>query len=138
MFQGSGNCTGNGNAYGNAVSPNGGETKTISNLPSASKIIIKTRAHYQTQGWLALNNIYNAKDLPTRFVWIRKGDNPASYSGFWTQPSLKNLLQNKGYLNAQGEVNITDCELLLATEMGVDPGDATADFQDAVLKLTFQ
>lgn len=133
MFTGNGNCNGNGNAYGNAVAVNGGDTRTVSNIAANSKIVIKTRSKYQQGNWLSVNDIFNSKDDKTRFVFLKDGDNPTSAPGYWTQPTLKNLLQSRGYLNAQGKVAIGTCKLILATEMG-----SNNDYNDSTLMLTFQ
>ena len=137
LFGGAGNCNGNGNAYGNAVKVNGTDTKVVNNIAASSKISVMIRGKYTQNGWLAFSEVYNSKNHPTRVLYLKNGDNPTANTGFGNQQSLKNLLQAKGLLNAQGKVALGTCEVLAVSEIGVAPGSSTADFQDSVMKISF-
>lgn len=137
LFGGNGNCSGNGNAYGNAVAVNGTDTKTVNNVPTNSNIAVLVRGKYSVSGWLAFSEAYDSKNHPTRILLLKNGDNPTGNSGFGNQQSLRTLLQARGLLDAQGKVSIGSCELLEVGEIGVSPGSATADYQDSVMRITF-
>lgn len=137
LFGGNGNCNGNGNAYGNAVKVNGTDNKTVTNIASNSKMAIRVRGRYQQNGWLAFHETFDSKNNPTRVRFFKNGDTPIANPGYGNQTSLKNLLQAKGLLNAQGKVSIGACELIEAAEIGAEPNSSTADFQDSVMKITF-
>lgn len=136
LFGGSGNCNGNGNAYGNAVAVNGTDTKTVNNVNAGSKIAVLVQGKYQQNGWLAFNEAFNSKDDPTRIVYLKNGDNPIANPGYGNQTSLKSLLQTKGYISG-GKVSLGACELLEVAEIGTTPNSSTADFQDSVMKISF-
>lgn len=132
LFSGNGSCSGNGNAYGNALEVNGGDTKTLS-LSTGDQLVVKARSHFQVLGWLAINNFHNTKDHPSRMIFMRNGDNPSNAPGAWSQTSLTSLLQSRGYLTS-GVLNMDSCKLVLASEFDTEPGD----HNDFVMELYFQ
>lgn len=135
LFAGNGNCEGNGNAYGNAVQPNGTDTKTVS-LANADTLVVRVNGQYKQQGWLAFNGTFDSNDKTGQIIYLKNGDHLADYPGFGNQASLKSYLASKGYANSSGTITISSCQLLAVTELGT-LGGASADFQDDVLMMQF-
>lgn len=135
LFGGTGNCSGNGNAYGNAVAPNGTDTKTVS-VSSGDKLVTKVNGRYSKNGWLAFSETFTSTDKTGHVVFLRNGDTLADYPSFGKQTTLKGYLTNQGMLNAQGNIVLTGCQILSITELST-LGTQSADFQDDVLLMTF-
>lgn len=135
LYGGSGNCKGTGNAYGNAVKPNGTDTATVS-IASGKKVALKIAGRYKHNGWLAFDESYTSVDQSGHVLLLQDGANLSDYSAFGNQTPLKNYLQSKGMIDAQGNVDISACEILAITELGT-LGVSAADFQDDVLLMTF-
>ncbi len=135
LYGGNGNCKGNGNAYGNAVQPNGTDTKTI-NLSAGTKLAVQIMGRYKQNGWLAFDERYLTNDHTGHVLVMENGDLLSSYPGFGNQTSLKNYLITKGKANSSGRITIGSCELLLATELS-SLGTSAADFQDDVMMISF-
>lgn len=135
LFGGSGNCTGNGNAYGNAVEPDGTNTATKS-LSSGDRLILKIAGRYKTGGWLAFNETFTSNNSGGHTLFLRNGDILGSFPGFGSQIPLKTYLQGQGLANASGQITMTNCQVLAVTELG-DLNTSASDFQDDVLLMTF-
>lgn len=135
LFGGSGNCTGNGNAYGNAVEPNGTDTKTMT-LASGNQLALKIHGSYQLFGWLSFNETFTSIDQTGHVIFLRNGDVLSNYSNVQNQVPLKQYLTSQGMLNAQGKVVLGQCQILSIGDFN-DLGTSGADFQDDVLLMTF-
>lgn len=136
LYGGNGNCKGNGNAYGNAVKPNGTDVKTLT-LQAGARLAVQIRGRYKQNGWLAFEERYLTNDRTGHILLLKNNDQLASYPGFGSQTSLKNYLVGQGKADASGRITIGQCELLLVTELSTLDTDA-ADFQDDVMLLGFQ
>ncbi len=135
-FGSSSNCTGNGNAYGNAVTPGGTDVKTVS-LTSAHNVALKITGRYKQGGWLAFFESYSTRDGTGHALLLKNGDTISSYPQFGNQTNLKNYLVTQGMANASGQITLGSCQLLSVSELG-DLGVSAADFQDNVALLNFQ
>ncbi len=135
LFGGSGQCSGNGNAYGNAVQPSGTDTRTVS-IGNGSDLLIRVNGRYSTHGWLAFNQTFTSNDQTGHTILLRDGDTLADFSGFGSQTPLSSYLTSHGMLNEQGEIVLTTCQILAVTELGT-LNSSGADFQDDVLVMSF-
>ncbi len=130
MFQ-SGGCNGASvNGWGNAVTPGGGEDNNVS-FSAGNSVVLKVRNYWRQVGFLSIDDTYNSKDHPARFVYLRDGQSIDIAS-----PTLASLLQANGNVDGSGLVNLTDCQMILATEM--ETPYASGDYIDSVIRLTFQ
>jgi type II secretory pathway pseudopilin PulG len=135
LYGGNGNCKGNGNAYGNAVDPNGTDTKTVT-IPSGKQVAIQVNGRYKQNGWLAFDETYLSNDGTGHVHLMQNGSQIANYPGFGSQASLKTYLIGKGKANASGVISLGACELLAVSELGT-LNTSASDFQDDVMLMTF-
>jgi hypothetical protein len=135
LYGGNGNCSGNGNAYGNAVEPNGTNTKTV-NIATNTNVALKILGRYKTHGWLAFNETFTSVDNTGHVLLLADGDDLGNYDSFGNQTSLQNYLSGQGMIDGQGKINIGSCQALLVTELGT-LGTSVADFQDDVMLVSF-
>ncbi len=134
LFGGSGNCSGHGNAYGNAISPSG--ASKVRTLSSGTKFGLKVRGSYSDHGWLSFEEIYTSLDGLGHVIFLRNGDTLANYSVVQNQVPLRTYLSSHGYLNASGQITIGSCEILSIADFN-DLGTSGADFQDDVMLMSF-
>ncbi|TSC59105.1 MAG: peptidase S8/S53 subtilisin kexin sedolisin [Candidatus Peregrinibacteria bacterium Greene0416_19] len=135
LFGGNGTCTGNGVANGNAVKPNGIDTKTES-IAAGSQLVVRINGRYKQQGWLAFDQTYQTNDQSGHIALFRDGDALPAYTTFGGQQSLKQFLTGQAMIDAEGKLNIGPCEVLLVTELGA-LNASSADFQDDVMLVQF-
>ncbi len=130
MFQ-SGNCQGSINGWGNAVTPGGGESRSVS-FSNGDLVAIRVRNYLQQTGYLSIDDNYTSKDHTARFRFLRDGE---SLSFTTSSTALQSLLQAGGYLDGSSLVNLGNCEMILATEM--ETPYANGNYIDSVIKLQF-
>ncbi len=130
MFQ-SGGCNGASvNGWGSPVTPGGGEERSVS-FSAGNSVVLRVRNYWRQIGFLSIDDTYNSKDHPARFQYLRDGQSMGI-----TSPTLTSLLQENGNVDGGGLINLTDCQMILATEM--ETPYASGDYIDSVLRLTFQ
>jgi hypothetical protein len=132
--------TGNGNSYTDLFSGNdidGNETQTVNGIASGLKLTTKIRGYYKNKGWLTFDQSYMNDDNTGHVLTLRNGDTLPNYPAFANQASLQSFLQP--YVNASRQVVIGQYDVLYLVELGTigSPMPSSADFQDAVLLLTF-
>lgn len=130
MFQ-NGNCQGSINGWGNAVTPGGGESRSVS-YSNGNLVVIRVRNYLQQTGYLSIDDNYTSKDQPERFRFLRDGE---SLSFTSNSAALQSVLQASGYLDGSNLVNLGNCEMILATEM--ETPYVNGDYIDSVIKLQF-
>lgn len=135
LFGGSGQCSGNGNAYGNAVQPSGTDTRTVS-ISNGSSLLLRMNGRYSTNGWLAFNQTFMSNDQTGQIILLRDGDTLAGFSGFGSQTALQTYLTSHGMLDGQGKIVLTSCQILAVTELST-LNSSGADFMDDVLVMSF-
>ncbi|MBI1813262.1 choice-of-anchor A family protein [Candidatus Peregrinibacteria bacterium] len=137
LFGGTGNCFGDGIANGNAVKPNGTDTKTLT-IGANSPVIFRSNAHFEQPGWLTYDRSTQSNDQTGRMVFLRNGDIVPSVPGFAGQQSLKAYLQGQAMANSSNTMTVGACELVIATELGSSISGPAADFQDDVMDIKFE
>jgi len=120
---------------GAAINGNGGQTTTVTGLTNGSKLTTRFRAYYKKKGWLTYDETYATDDGSGHIKILRNGDTPPSTSGYGGQGSAKNFLAP--ILNAQGKISIGTYDVVLLAELGQSTTGSSADFQDAVVKISF-
>jgi len=120
---------------GLAINGNGGQTSTVASFSNGTTLNTNFRAYFKQRGWLTYDVTYATNDGTGHVRILRDGDTPPSAAAYGGQTSLKTYLQ--GILDANGKIDIKENEVLLVAEMGSCTNCASADFQDAVVKLTF-
>lgn len=120
---------------GDAINGNGGQTSTVTSFSNGSTLNTNFRAYFKQRGWLTYDQTYATNDGTGHVRIYVDGDTPPSAAAYGGQTSLKTYLQN--ILDAQGKIDIKSNEVLMLAEMGTCTNCASADFQDAVVKLTF-
>jgi len=120
---------------GDEINGNGGQTSTVTSFSNGTTLNTNFRAYFKQRGWLTYDQTYATNDGSGHVRILRDGDTPPSAAAYGGQTSLKTYLQ--GILDANGKINIGEHEVLLLAEMGTCTNCASADFQDAVVKLTF-
>lgn len=120
---------------GTKINGNGGQSTTVTGFSSGSKLYLQLRAYYKKKGWLTYDETYESNDGSGHVRFLTDGATPPSASAYGGQTSLKTYLQS--VLDANGKIDIKQHELLMVAEMGSCTNCASADFQDAVVKLTF-
>lgn len=106
-----------------------GDLQTLANLPSNTSIRLRFNGRYS---WL-FNKTFTSNARDGHTVILRNGDTPPDYAPFANQQSLATFL--RPYISAQGKVTIGPKDLLILEELGTL--DRNADFQDAVVLVTF-
>lgn len=135
LFGGTGNCSGHGSAYGNALEPNGTDTRTVS-YTAGAQLALKFRGFYRVLRWLVFNEVFSSVDGTGHVLYLRNGDTLSDYAVVHNQVPLHQYLTNHGMLNAQGQITIDACEILSVTDFN-NLNTAGADFQDDVMLLQF-
>lgn len=120
---------------GDEINGNGGQTSTVTGFSNGTTLNTNFRAYYRSRGWLTYDQTYATNDGSGHVRILRDGDTPPSAAAYGGQTSLKTYLQS--ILDQNGNINIGEHEVLLLAEMGTCTNCASADFQDAVVKLTF-
>jgi prepilin-type N-terminal cleavage/methylation domain-containing protein len=129
-----------GSSYNDLFSGNdidGGETQTVSNIAANKEIRTRLNGYYRNRGWLTFDRTYYNQDQTGHILTLRDGDLLPSYPAFDNQDDLEAFLQP--YIDEDGRVQIGQYEILYLVEFGDlgNPMPISADFQDAVLLLTF-
>ena len=114
----------------NEADVDGGETQTISNIPNGSQVLLKVNGRYS---WL-FNRTYESNDSDGHIEVLRNGDTPPEYEAFDNQEGLAAFLE--GVLGEDGNISLGEYDAVFLSELG-SLGGSTADFQDAVVKVTF-
>lgn len=107
-----------------------GDSQTLENLPSGTAMQFRVSGRYS---WL-FNKTFQSDAKDGHTYVLQDGDTPPSYPAFGNQQSLQSFLKN--ILDAQGKISIGKKSVVLIVELG--SLDSSADFQDAVLLLTFK
>ena len=116
----------------------GGETATISALPSGTQIALKARGYYKKRGWLTFDRTYTTIDGTTHLRPLRDGDSVPDYPAFDNQSGLADFLDD--IIDAENKIDIGQYDVVILGELGVsnlNQPSAAADFQDVVLLLRF-
>jgi type II secretory pathway pseudopilin PulG len=107
----------------------GGEQQTFENIEGLSNIALRFNGRYS---WL-FNKMYRSDAEDGHVIILRNGDTAPDYAPFDHQESLTSFL--KSVLDNKGKVSIGARDLLILVELGTL--DRNADFQDAVILVTF-
>lgn len=108
----------------------GGEQQIIPNIVSGERVLLRVNGRY---GWL-FNKTFTSNDGTGHIRVLRNGDTPPDVQAFDNQTSLSQFLQ--AILDEEGNISIGAFDVILLSELGSLSG-STADFQDAVLLLSF-
>jgi hypothetical protein len=132
--------TDKGNNYTNLFSGgsiSAGQTQTISGVSNGSQVVTKIKGYFKQRGWLTFSATYYSNDKTGHILSLRNGDSLPNYAAFSGQESLESFL--KPYLTADNKVSIGTYDVILLAELGSigPPVPSTADFQDAVLLVSF-
>ncbi len=120
---------------GDEINGNGGQVSTVTGFSNGATLNTSFRAYFKQRGWLTYDQTYATNDGSGHVRILRDGDTPPSAAAYGGQTSLKTYLQ--GVLDANGKIDIKQNEILMVAEMGSCTNCASADFQDAVVKLAF-
>lgn len=120
---------------GVAINGNGGQVSTVTGLKKGNTLATSFRAYFKKKGWLTYDETYATNDGSGHVRILRDGDTPPNAAAYGGQTSLKAYLQS--VLDEDGSIDIGPHELVLLAEMGSCVNCASADFQDAVVKMTF-
>lgn len=120
---------------GSAINGNGGETSVVTGLKNGTKLTTHFNAYFKRRGWLTYDKTYATDDTSGHIKILRNGDLPPSTSGYGGQGSVKNFLGS--VTGANGRISIGAYDLVILAELGDTLSGASADFQDAVVKLSF-
>lgn len=108
----------------------GGETQVVSNLVSGSKILLRVNGRYS---WL-FRKEYESNDGSGHIEVLKNQDSVPDYPVFGNQQSLTNFLQP---IISDGKISIGQYDAVYLVELG-NLGTSSADFQDAVIKVSFE
>lgn len=120
---------------GSAINGNGGQTTTVTGLQNGTTLVTRFHAYYKKKGWLTYDKTYATNDNSGHIKILRNGDTPPSTSGYGGQGSVKNFLQ--GVLDAQGKISVGAYDVVILAELGDTLSGTSADYQDAVVKVSF-
>ena len=109
----------------------GGETQTIENLPSGSKIVISATGKYS---WM-FNSTYVSNSGDGHFAVLRDGSALPAYPVFDKQDKLESFL--KGIIDKNKRIDIGTYDAVYLVEIGASLNSTSADFQDLVLLVQF-
>ena len=113
----------------NGADVDGGETETVSNIPNGSQVLLRVNGRYS---WL-FNKTYISNNSDGHIEVLRNGDLPPDYEAFDNQNDLASFL---GTILQDGVVGIGEYDAVFLAELG-DLNESSADFQDAVIQVTF-
>jgi hypothetical protein len=135
-------CNGNVNTYspGTAVEYSTAESSAWRNLTGNRYLFLKMMARYKQSGWMQHFEDLRLDINKQNVKMLKNGDAfpTTCYNGC---VHLKNSLVSRGLANATtGLITLPSCEALFIMENGDAPTGVSAgdDFDDAVLRLTFQ
>ncbi|HLD32564.1 MAG TPA: type II secretion system protein, partial [Candidatus Peribacteraceae bacterium] len=114
----------------NEADVDGGEKQTILNIPNGSQVLLKVNGRYS---WL-FNHTYLSNNSDEHIEVLRNGDAPPEYAAFDNQENLAAFLGD--IIGEDGTIDIGTYDAVFLVELG-NLGTAAADFQDAVVKVTF-
>ncbi len=107
----------------------GGEQQAFTNVPGNTAVALKFNGRYS---WL-FNKTYRSDVKDGHVLILRNGDSPPNYPAFGNQQNLEVYLRN--LIGSNGKISIGAKDLLFLVELG--SLDNSADFQDAVVLVTF-
>ena len=108
----------------------GGETQAVLNIPNGSQVLLKVKGRYS---WL-FNRTYISNSGDGHIEVLRDGDTPPAYDAFDNQEDLSTFLSR--VIGSDGNISIGTYDAIFLAELG-GLGTSSADFQDAVVKVTF-
>ncbi len=108
---------------------NGNEEQVIRNVPADSPILLRFNGRYSS----LFNRTYQSDANDGHVVMLKNGDRPPDYAPFGNQRSLASFLQT--VIGQNGRIAIGPKDVLFIVELG--SLDSNADFQDAVILVTF-
>ncbi|KKW38907.1 MAG: hypothetical protein UY87_C0059G0005 [Candidatus Peribacteria bacterium GW2011_GWC2_54_8] len=114
----------------NEADVDGGEEQTILNIPNGSQVLLKVNGRYS---WL-FNRTYISNDSEGHIEVLRDGETPPEYEAFDNQEDLAAFLGI--IIGEDGTIDIGTYDAVFLAELG-SLGGSSADFQDAVVKVTF-
>lgn len=112
----------------------GGESQTVSNITTGSKVLTKIRGTYQFLWWLTFDQEYTSNDQTGHVITLRDGDELPDYPAFGNQQNLTAFLQD--IVDEDGRIDIGPYDAVLLVEL-FDLFGIGIDFQDAVLLMEF-
>lgn len=119
---------------GNAIS--GGETQTVS-VPDGSHVDVQEIAYFKKQGWLTYSASHATNDRSGYTQIFANGQTVPAAAGYNGQPALRSVLLSKGLADNSGHATISAGGVLMVGELGSCLNCASADFQDAIVKMQF-
>ncbi len=112
---------------GNAIT--GGEQQVFSNIAHNTPIALRFNGRYS---WL-FNKTYRSDVKDGHVIILRNGDSVPSYPAFGNQQNLTTYIRN--LIGSNGKISIGAKDLLFLVELS--SLDSSADFQDAVILVSF-
>lgn len=108
----------------------GGETQTLSNLASGTRIAVKVRGSYS---WM-FNATYVSNSGDGHFAVLRDGSPLPAYPVFDNQQALAGFLRS---IVSGDRISIGQYDAVYLAEIGSSLTSTSADFQDLVLRVSF-
>jgi hypothetical protein len=113
----------------NGKAVQGGELQTFANIASGTPFALQFNGRYS---WL-FNKTYRSDSKDGHVIILKNGDTPPNYPAFANQDGLQTFLRS--IMNSSGKIAIGAKDLVYLVELG--SLDSNADFQDAVVLVTF-
>lgn len=112
----------------------GGETEVVSGIEDGDRISIEIKGEYKFLWWLTFRSTVYSHEDDGQVIILRDGDPLPDYEAFDGQEPLTAFLDD--IVDESNNIDIGAYDAVLLVELS-DVDSETADFQDAVILLTF-
>ena len=113
-----------------AADIDGGEVDVFADVLPGSEIALRVRGKYRSQ----FDQTFTSTNQDGHLLFFFDGDEPPDVDAYDNQTALEDFLQD--ILDENGLIDIGQFDILMLVELG-SLGTASADFQDAVVLITF-